>query len=101
MIFWTALPANGVISSLRLVGLGQEGLVLHRIHERFSQGRGAILRHAGRRQERPSQRLPREDQRAGLPLLVGLGEVDDQRNVGQVVVLVERELEQHVNAASP
>ena len=44
--------------------------------------------------ERPAHHLAREDQPQDLPLLVGLGEIDDQRHVRQVGMLVERELHQ-------
>ena len=50
----------------------------------------------GRSQERPAHDLAGEDQLEDLPLLVGLGEIDDQRNIGQFGVLVQRKLDQHV-----
>ena len=62
--------------------------------------RSAATRSAGmfgRRQERPAHHLAGEDQPQDLPLLVGLGEIDDQRHVRQVGMLVERELHQDVN----
>ena len=39
-----ARPSIGVISSLRLLGLGQELLVLHRVHEGLAQRVDAVLR---------------------------------------------------------
>ena len=57
---------------------------------------GAVRRNVGRREERPAHHLAREDQLEDLPLLVGLGEIDDQRHVRQVGMLVERELDQDV-----
>ena len=69
---------------LRLLGVGEEVRILHRVHERLAQRLGAVVRHAGRRQKGPPHHLPREDQLEDLLLVLGLGEIHDQRNVGQV-----------------
>ena len=54
-------------------------------------------RHAGRRQERPGDDLAREHELEDGALLVGLGEIDDERNVRQVGMLGQRHLEQDVD----
>src|SRR5262245_17943497 len=68
-------------------GLGEEIFVLHGLAEGAAQRVGALLRYAGRRQERPSHHLPSEDHLEDRALLVGAREVHDQRYLGQVGML--------------
>ena len=80
-----------MLASARSSGIG------HRLEERGAQHLDAIRRHAGRRQERIGDLLAREHEPEDVALLVGLREVDDQRDVRHVGMLAQRELGQEVD----
>jgi len=57
----------------------------------------AFGRNAGGREKGASHRLTGKHQLENLPLLAGLGKIHDQRNVGKIAMLLQRQLHQDVD----
>jgi len=76
-------------------GIVEKCLVGHGIGKGLAERGKAIGRHAGRRQKRPPHDLAGEDQLEDLALLIGLGEIHDQRHVRQIGMLRQRHLRQN------
>ena len=76
------LAAHRIDFELRGLGFAQEFRVLHGPHESIPQRIRTIVWNARGRKIRPPHHLPREDQLEDLLLLVGLGEIHHQRDIG-------------------
>src|SRR5262249_11303663 len=77
-----------------LLGLGQEGVVLHGCVERLAQRGDAIRRNVLGREERPPERRRRRHQRQYLALLGGFPELMHERHVAVVLVALGADLDQ-------